>query len=272
VNLENYQDVNTDYIKDQQKIFRESVRSLLAISGITKAVDNPEKINEAGILENAYKEISSGTHSWDGRIEFKESVKHDLVGFAQAMAEKRTSVTPGQFDAWRVALHEELHGLSSMGPHAYVGIGVLVEEVTTEIVARKIMRENYGKLKGNVIDPGLGSVSEKYEDDYKYRPSTHGAYGMYIPTITSQLRKIFYEQDKSKAATMSADDLYALYNNRANDMIERVCLNFKKEKREHAKTEDEHLDALIRHFDELTSSERESLRTYIKGAFDKDTN
>jgi SPP1 gp7 family putative phage head morphogenesis protein len=54
-----------------------------------------------------------------------------------------------------VITHETLHGYGPQFASQYVGIGVPIEEVTTEVVARKLMRERYGVVAQPEV--GLGA-------------------------------------------------------------------------------------------------------------------
>jgi len=84
---------------------------------------------------------ANAQHTWEGAIDIKESRRLPQVDFHRAMA-KGKMPTVMEADTARTYIHELLHGHSTMGvPGCYQGAGRLVEEVATEVSARKVMRD-----------------------------------------------------------------------------------------------------------------------------------
>lgn len=73
-------------------------------------------------------------HSTDGSVYLDLRLGIALQEWADGGRQER------HVDALRVLVHEELHGIGPATPAAYTGIGVAVEEVTTELVAHDLLR------------------------------------------------------------------------------------------------------------------------------------
>lgn len=96
-------------------------------------------------------------HGWNGEIVVDEAVHKGAVEFARInsivvkegtdlneLAISGGSTIPDLASNMRILIHEEMHGRSPIAPAVYQGAGVAVEELTTEVVARKAMRETFG--------------------------------------------------------------------------------------------------------------------------------
>jgi hypothetical protein len=99
-------------------------------------------------IENAH-----AYHDWDGKIRLSEGTadglaRHGNIAVSERHGSQQSNLTRrGHDDHMRVAVHEVLHGYGPVYPHQYVGKGAKVEEITTEVAARRIMNDRYGASK-----------------------------------------------------------------------------------------------------------------------------
>jgi SPP1 gp7 family putative phage head morphogenesis protein len=106
-------------------------------------------------------------HDWTGEVAIGSAIQ---PGLAQAMQELAAGIPVSKAgrDAVHVMLHEELHGHSRLmkNPYAYRDVGKVLEEVGTELHARKLAEELLGV------------------------PATEGAYFEYIAQVTDAIGAI----------------------------------------------------------------------------------
>lgn len=104
-----------------------------------------------------------GQHSWGGEVRLASDQRRTLREAAHALTRQvRGERRAG--DSWdvayglRVAVHEELHGCSPAVGSAYHGCGRVLEEVCTELQARRIV--------GEISGEGVSSLSTGSYQDY----------------------------------------------------------------------------------------------------------
>lgn len=100
------------------------------------------KRSQAGVVEVNDDEVSYlvlGT----GRMSLMKRVVDDAHAFLE---EHAAGKTPDDVHAqhMKVIVHETLHSHSPLAPSGYVAEGAALEEVTTELLARRVMRDRYG--------------------------------------------------------------------------------------------------------------------------------
>ncbi len=98
---------------------------------------------------DAYK--YNGFHAWDGEIVLREDYQAKLAHAAQVLKSEDLSWTDtsnvnrramdarSAVNVVRTVLHEELHGCSALAPKAYRGAGAALEEIGTELNARRAL-------------------------------------------------------------------------------------------------------------------------------------
>ena len=107
-------------------------------------------------------------HTWDGGIEMRPEMRDRLVDAAQTLGPLddiegafNSSNLDGkialekQADAVKLLMHEQLHGYSPIRSFGYREAGAFVEEVTNEVVARKVTRSALGLAEDSRSFPSL---------------------------------------------------------------------------------------------------------------------
>ena len=89
-------------------------------------------------------------HDWNGRIRLSEETAssletHGKYAGAERAGETGINQSRRAYDKhMRIAVHEVLHGYGPTYAHDYWGTGAKIEEITTEVAARKIVSDHYG--------------------------------------------------------------------------------------------------------------------------------
>jgi hypothetical protein len=121
---------------------RDHVRGMLSEAGIVdgdvaKATTHSELAAARTVEIREHLPGMAGYRDWDGKVVLSTRTAELLKGFVDG---ERT------WAAWagvRTLIHEQLHGASPLMSGAYRETGALVEEVTTETLARKFLREHF---------------------------------------------------------------------------------------------------------------------------------
>lgn len=119
--------------KKQQLELRKMINALCADNGMIS-----QDVAKRGLGRQLFEIDKTGTgfvgwHDWQGRLALTEKRWKELV---------RWSVNPkSDASALRTLIHETVHGHSPIKPVVYEGLGKKVEEATTELAARGIMRQ-----------------------------------------------------------------------------------------------------------------------------------
>ncbi|HEX5865102.1 MAG TPA: minor capsid protein [Casimicrobiaceae bacterium] len=86
---------------------------------------------------------ANAVHGFDGEVTITRDVA-DNARLALAQHAVGGSVTAQEKDAVRTLLHEEMHGHSRVSPRSYRGLGAKLEEVGTELNARRLAGDVFG--------------------------------------------------------------------------------------------------------------------------------
>lgn len=167
--LANVGSARTGAGKRAQAAIRKELNELLAEHGMISAdLRFSERISRGGFAVPKKDIGFNGTHAWDGKIEINRPVQARGVSAAKRLAagEKPTVYEMGGL---RTMVHEAVHGHSPITHQVYVRSGRWIEEATTELAARKVIREKFGFTMAEidsigsyqkVIDRVLDSVEE----------------------------------------------------------------------------------------------------------------
>lgn len=157
------------------------------------------------VAENAGRFAQDIKNGVDYRTPFEEKRKR---GYLLDREEVRKLDELGtRANDYRTFVHEQIHGYGprDVQSRSYAGTGVLIEEVTTETVARKIVREQIGLQHGDV--------------EALSRPTHAGSYGSYN-------REIVTASDAIAAAVKDSIG-YEMTSSQAYEVLERTALKYK---------------------------------------------
>jgi hypothetical protein len=151
--------------KDGGASARAELRTLLGQHGI-KARSLGTGANAIKITDPSDMGGMAGFHEWDGTIRLAPKTLRDSRA---ALRKIQLGVDPGDDHAaaLNVLLHEEIHGASAMTKAAFQGPGAALEEVATELAARRVTSQLMGREIGAVyadeivgLKRAIGSVSK----------------------------------------------------------------------------------------------------------------
>jgi SPP1 gp7 family putative phage head morphogenesis protein len=153
-----------------------------------------------------------GSHSLSGQIKLAADTSDRLRRYARGERSYES------VSAMKTLVHESLHGTSPITSNAYQGVGVLIEEVTTEVAARKVVRE----MHPNYANESRNARPEHFsiKDDEQY-----GSYQEHIDEVI-------------KAVDVALGDGY--FTSRGGreavlpDLLERASFRFKQGSDTHA--------------------------------------
>lgn len=202
-------------IQDQREV-RDAIRMLLQKHGI---VSHDVTLNRPGMgrcLINPMMDRNNeqpgaqtrigGTHLWDGTLVLSKHVLGQLVDLTRAMAGRPPFLRDRDgYEALGMLAHEELHGCSPIEPSAYQGLGMIVEEVSTELAARVVtahaldgMRfspaddRTYGQIRDKVTQQGYPMLA---------RYTEAGVYEVFIQAVDAAVQRGLSDAGKPSLRT-----------------------------------------------------------------------
>lgn len=111
------------------------------------AVHDPAMTARAWVyrVEALGRKRLNGYHDWDGVIAVDRK-RHALTVKALNLLRRgqHSAVTADMWDTLRTLVHETVHGHSPLKALGYVRHGAAIEEATTELAARRMMRDTFG--------------------------------------------------------------------------------------------------------------------------------
>ncbi len=125
----------------EQRRFRSGIRRLIRTAD-PDYVSNDVLRQATGAYEARRMPIhqeaqANASHDFHGATEYASRKRPPLAEAFRRMA-RGIPLGPDEHQALRTAIHEELHGASSIGARAYRGIGRVLEEASVELRARRI--------------------------------------------------------------------------------------------------------------------------------------
>lgn len=143
----------------------------------------------------------------DGTIAIADNVHAGALEFFRDLAAGRTPSGTAAHN-FRTFVHETLHGHSPMGAGIYFHSGKVVEEVTTEVAARKIVRDAFG-AKSWLLDLPVAApdVARSYDEwIFGTRRIIETATGMTVAEANEALEAAAFELKKTKHLIHSRTD------------------------------------------------------------------
>lgn len=180
-------------------------------------------------------------HEWDGSIVLGRRKYSFLRSAAAKLADGRDTITAAEADAIRVLIHEELHGCSPIRPHAYQGPGVIVEEATTELLARRVLTTMLGSVSvthASTQSVRTGSSVFTTHAQYGYPETSYdiGSYDQFINIMHYAVAGIF-TNTSIPVSDIVAKASAAMKSYKVNDFLhtpEEMCDAFATEAADHA--------------------------------------
>lgn len=136
----------------------------------------------------AVGELESDTlavHHWDGSVTVRKDIADTVARSLKEISERRRVLSYSDYRGIHTLIHEELHGLSRFTSRAYSEGGAVVEEVTVELTARRIMRDLLGDVK-----TGAQSFNRPMRNAANTRWFSGGSYGSdiskFLDTVTNK--------------------------------------------------------------------------------------
>ncbi len=132
----------TSRTKDGGQAIREQTRALLARDGLVSK-DVARKLARSSALDQVPSRGVS-YHDWNGQVALDQISLNRAHRASRKLARGET-LAADELDGLQTLIHEEIHGTSLIVKEAFTpGLGVALEEASTELVARNIT----GKLTG----------------------------------------------------------------------------------------------------------------------------
>jgi hypothetical protein len=156
--------------KDGGASARAELRAMLGQHGI-KARSLGTGANAIKITDPADMGGMAGFHEWDGTIRLAPKTVRDSRA---ALRKLQLGVDPGDdhANALNVLLHEEIHGASALTKQAFQGAGAAIEEVATELAARRVTSQLMGREIGAVYADEIAGLKRAIGSVSKTKPET----------------------------------------------------------------------------------------------------
>lgn len=126
-------------------ILREQVQSLLPETVSQDTVRGRSRSNAIRFDGRALQALgANAAHGFDGEIVISKSLAERATRSLKQLGQDGFKSVADR-DAVRALLHEEMHGHSRVSPASYHGIGLKIEEVGTELNARRLTAEVFAE-------------------------------------------------------------------------------------------------------------------------------
>ncbi len=228
---------------EKQKAVREALRAQIRSYGMVTRDDRRGgkpgqgfpvpglEMNQA-IVENVAG--ADATHGWQGQTTMSGTTLVKTRNATTSLLEDPNyvsrSLAQGQdpaeltrrLDGLRVLLHEEIHGASPALSTSYRGVGVGIEEASTEILARKVARDVVGMKNGWAL-PTKDATTGTYSGGFD-------VYGKYISGLFTEVAKVTGDagiNDRIEAALLEtrrwhAGEVYRTGEDQIRDFASRL--------------------------------------------------
>lgn len=218
----------------REKVVQQT-NELLAEYGIVNR-DASKNRHDAGriFVDHPMPNGAAAYHGWSGEIALSDKRTKQLVEFGEGKGDRIDKIN--QHGAVKDLIHEALHGASPAGSSSYIDHGAVVEEVTTEVVARKIVRERVEK-------------KERFES--RFTPEfPHHAY-------SDQIREVIGVIDPNLLGLERASPEAKLGFAKVGETIERASLFYKEGTDTRVATADQAVDRFAKAILKATNREND---------------
>lgn len=236
---------------------RQIARRILKKSGIDHQYTNRNWAGDnVAALDAKTGQMLHGLLDFDGNMGLSPTVITNLKSLSAKLANDETHLTQDETNSLGTLVHEELHGMSNVTNMAIEGVGLLIEEACTEIVARRIVRD----LVGNKISVDFSSKGIESKKPVKFRPrhniTEEGPYGTYIQGVVNAIAHIMAttKQQQEPNRFVSQDEV----TDDAKRILEDACLEMKRRVRTAATSGVEHLANFLDCFEHSLSFQERS--------------
>lgn len=151
-------------------VARGGLERVLRESGIATPTESTDRNRAAATIRVARDLDTGGVHAWDGSILVGRRTADQVAAMADKLSRGAgATVTGGEVGSLNVLIHEQLHGATPIGKDGYEGIGAMIEEVSTEALARRATRQlatTAGVPGHEVAAAGVGAP--RHENDGAY--------------------------------------------------------------------------------------------------------
>lgn len=146
-----------------QAVIRREVRSIVDRLGMVDRDATREARDRIRTLPLVHLKDAWGLHAGTGEIWIDREVDRRSRSFFAKLA---TGARPSEVETarTRTLIHETVHGYSPLGHASYAGAGRVVEEVTVELTARRLMRETFSLSYGAIARPIASPQSSRSYD------------------------------------------------------------------------------------------------------------
>lgn len=230
-----FDDSRHDEYKEPQRVVRNGLRKILSHFGITKPPMGSSGYlgwHERVAISNQGdigKGLAAATHGWNGDVQISKYTYDGFLKFCETMVKDEGKTTHNALHYMRTMLHEELHGYSEMEPSAYQGEGMFVEEISTEVVARMVMRERFGHLR-DTSDPSVNTLTGPglmaRGQEHTMLPSSGGSYGNIIEECFMIVAEVLAARHPSAKTDFPKPAV--MFKDEAKHTLEQACLELKK--------------------------------------------
>lgn len=133
---------NVDKIpRKVQVAIREDLNSIFASEGMVIRDVLHKKIGSGRFtLQDSLGKNITGVHEWDSTVRLTKKTWDNAYDFVQG------SRSDDSIRGFRMLMHEAVHGTSPLSSGAYVEHGIVMEEMATELLARRLVRKYYTSI------------------------------------------------------------------------------------------------------------------------------
>jgi hypothetical protein len=135
-----------------QRAVRMHLSKILARIGLHNHGAKRRKSQRYTIMRQMKSVHLAGVHDWEGQLLVREDIHQQALAFFQDPTRGNST----NAEAAAVLLHEEIHGHSPLQKEGYEKCGAFIEEATTELLARYVMRQHLrGSFSGSAYNAEL---------------------------------------------------------------------------------------------------------------------
>lgn len=152
-------------------VARGGLERVLRDTGIATPLDAPSARTRAAATIKVSQEFDTGgVHDWDGSIQIGRHTAGQVASMAGKLARGAgAEVTGSEVRSLNVLIHEQMHGATPISKDGYEGVGAMIEEVSTEALARRATRKlaaGAGVPRSQIAAGGVGAPRHDADGAY----------------------------------------------------------------------------------------------------------